>query len=183
MYKPKAVIDDVVGETPVVLLQRLVPPAGGTVALKLETRSPNATVMDRVARHLTRGAGPGVWREAADGALAIAVAMRGALAGSPVEVFLPEDTSLEVRQALQTYRATVTLTPFLEGPAGALRAARAAGPVLRDRFPLARLQAMEEVGRELLASQARIDAFVALPYFFSAMSATTSLRCADGAVI
>ncbi len=147
-------------ETPVVKLQRVVSAGWATLWLKLETRSPNATVMDRVARHLARAAGDGVWREAADGALAVALAMQGALHGHAVEAFLPEDTPLEVRQMLLTYGAKVTLTPFAEGGAGALAAARKAGGVLSDFFPQARLAAMEEVGRELLASLPRIDAFV-----------------------
>lgn len=150
-------IDDLVGQTPVVRLQRV---GGGRVWVKLEIRSPNATVMDRVARRLVRGA-TGTWREAADGALAIAVAMQGALHSRPVEVFLPEDTSLEVRQTLLTYGAKVTLTPFAQGGSGALAAARAAGEVLSDRAPEARLEAMAELGRELLESEERVDAFVA----------------------
>lgn len=129
--------------------------------LKLELRSPNATVMDRVAKVLVRNAGPGVWREAGDGSLAVAVAMQGVLTGNPVELFLPENTSYEVRQTLLIYRAKVTLTPFAAGAQGSLAMARAAGPLLSERFPEARIEALEEVGRELLQSEERIDAFVA----------------------
>ena len=156
MYKPKRVIDDLVGNTPVVLLRRVAP-----VRLKLELRSPNATVMDRVAKVLVREAGPGIWREAGDGALAVAVAMQGALHRHPVEVFLPENTPLEVRLTLQLYRAKVMLTAFALGAQGSLDAARAAGAVLSDRFPRARLESLQQVGRELLDSEERIDAFVA----------------------
>lgn len=154
MYKHIEVIDEVVGETPVVRLQRV---GGGAVRLKLETRSPNATVMDRVARHLVKRAGQGVWREAGDGARAVAVAMQGALHARPVEIWLPEDVPLEVRQTLMTYGAKVTLTPFALGPAGARAAA---GQTLSDLFPDAFRAAMEEIGRELRASEERIDAFV-----------------------
>jgi cysteine synthase len=148
-------------ETPVVKLQRVVSAGSATVWLKLETRSPNATVMDRVARHLAQAAGEGVWREAPDGALAVALAMQAALHGKAVEAFLPEDTPLEVRQTLLTYGAKVTLTPFAEGGAGALAAARKEGGVLSELFPFARLAAMEEVGRELLGAVPFVDAFVA----------------------
>ncbi len=154
-------IDDVVGDTPVVILQRVVPPGAGSVRVKLELNSPNGTLMDRLARVLAREAGPGPWREAGDGALAIAVAMQGALHGQRVEVFLPEGTCLEVRQSLLVYRANLTLTPFANGPRGSLAAARSAGPVLSDRFPGARAEAFGAIGRELLASEERIDAFVA----------------------
>lgn len=149
-------IDDVVGETPVVLLQRV-----GPVRLKLEVRSPNATVMDRVAKALAADAGEAPWREAGDGALAIAVAMQGALNGKAVEVWLPENVTLEVRQSLLVYRAKVTLTPFAEGPAGGVRAARAVGPLLSDRFPERRTAALAAIGDELIASEAQIDAWVA----------------------
>ena len=161
MYKHIEVIDEVVGETPVVRLQRV---GGGAVRLKLETRSPNATVMDRVARHLVKRAGAGVWREAGDGARAVAVAMQGALHRRPVEVWLPEDVPLEVRQTLMTYGAHVTLTPFALGPAGARAAA---GETLSDRFPDAFKEAMEEIGRELRASEERIDAFIGPAQTFS----------------
>jgi cysteine synthase A len=117
--------------------------------------------MDRVAKLLVRNAGPGPWVEAGDGALAIAVAMQAALRGASLEVFLSEDVTLEVRQTLMTYRAKVTLTPFAEGKAGAVRRGRALGPLLSDLFPHARVEAMEQIGRELLASEEQIDAFVA----------------------
>jgi cysteine synthase A len=150
------VIDDAVGNTPVISLRSV-----GPVRLKLETRSPNATVMDRVARRMAKEAGEGPWREAGDGALAIAVAMQGALHGHAVEVFLPEGVTLEVRQSLLVYRAKVTLTPFAEGPQGAIKAARAAGPLLRDKVPRAFPEAFAEIGRELLSSEPGLEAIVA----------------------
>lgn len=135
-------IDEVVGQTPVVRLQRV---GGGAVHLKLETRSPNATVMDRVARHLSG------WTTAGDGALGVALAMRGAVRGQPVEVTLPEDVPLEVRQTLMTYGAKVTLQKFPARPTADVAAALTA--------------AFEEIAAELLASEERVDAFIGPPQF------------------
>lgn len=130
-------IDEVVGKTPVVRLQRV---GGGAVHLKLETRSPNATLMDRVARHLSG------WTTAGDGSLGVALAMRGAVHGQAVAVTLPEDVPLEVRQTLMTYGAKVTLAKFPARPAVDAVAALEA--------------AYEEIANELRASEERIDAFV-----------------------
>lgn len=96
--------------------------------------------MDRVARHLTG------WTTAGDGALGVALAMRGAVRGQPVEVTLPDDVPLEVRQTLLTYGAKVTLQKFPARPAPDAGAALAA--------------AYEEIAKELRASEERIDAFV-----------------------
>ncbi len=138
------VIDQLVGQTPCVLLQRVGPRGAAQVWLKLETRSPNATFLDRVARHWPKP--DGAFHVTGDGALAVAVAMQGALQNIPVEATLPEDTPLEVRQTLLTYGAKVTLAPFGQ-------------PLQPETTGL--LEAASEVARELLASHPRLDAIVA----------------------
>lgn len=144
-------IDEMVGETPVVQLLRV---GGGAVRLKLETRSPNATVMDRVARHLVKDRPPAPWREAGDPALCVALAMQGALHGVPVEVTLPADVPLEVRQTLMTYGAQATLAPM---------GAPMPTDTLRAKFPGALAAALAEIGAELRRTEERIDAFVGPP--------------------
>lgn|GEM_PF-2787566 len=138
------VIDQLVGQTACVLLQRVVPRGAAQVWLKLETRSPNATFFDRVARHWPKP--DGAFHVTGHGALAVAVAMQGALQNIPVEATLPDDTPLEVRQTLLTYAAKVTLAPF--------------GQPLQPELTGLR-EAAEEVARELLASHPRLDAVIA----------------------
>jgi cysteine synthase A len=153
----------VLGKTPLVRLQRV---GGGRVALKLETRSPDATMADRLAQALCDKAGypeGAEVREAGDGALCIALAAQCATRRWKLKVWLPEDTSIEVRQALEHFGVPVTLTPFEGGPHGAKAAARGEGALLSERFPSVRIAVAHELGRELIADvgEGRIDAFVA----------------------
>ncbi len=155
----------VIGHTPVVQLSRI---GGGRVFLKLETRSPNATVADRLAFALCEKAAlaeGATVREAGDGALCVALAGQCAMRRLKLEVWLSEDTSIEVRQALEHDGATVTLTPFESGPEGARTQARGQGPLLSEKFPSVRLSVAREIGKELIedvkANGGRIDAFVA----------------------
>jgi cysteine synthase A len=138
------------------------------VSLKLETFSPNATYFDRVARALMDQArlpeGSTV-REAGNGALCVAVAAQCAARKLKLECWLSEDTSIEVRQSLELWRAKVHLTPFESGPEGARTAARGAGKLLSEMYPSVRIAVAHQVGRELgaqvTADGGRIDAFVA----------------------
>jgi cysteine synthase A len=153
----------VIGKTPLVRLKRV---GGGRVALKLETRSPDATLADRLAQALCDKAafpeGTTV-REAGDGALCIALAAQCAARRWKLKVWLPEDASIEVRQALEHFKVQVTLTPFESGPEGSRTAARGDGVLLSEKYPSLRLQVGREVGKELIEElkSARVDAFVA----------------------
>ena len=107
-----------IGSTPVVQLVRAA--GGADVRVKLETRSPTGCFADRVARELVRKVADGAAvRHGGDGVLEVALA--GALRerGGRLHAFIPESSSIEVRQSLAALGATVELTPHAEGAEGA----------------------------------------------------------------
>ena len=109
--------------TPTVRLQRVAP----GVRLVLETRSPDATWADRVAGLMAEGLSD-VVREANDEPLCIALARECAKRGKKLRAFLPRHTAIEVKKALQGYRAEVVL---FETGDEAIAAAKAEGPLER----------------------------------------------------
>jgi cysteine synthase A len=147
----------VIGQTPVVRLQRV---GAGRICLKLETFSPNATIADRLALALCDRSSGGTIREGGDGALCIALAAQCAMRKWPFECWLSEDASIETRQALQHLAAKLTLTPFEEGPSGAKKRARQAGPLLSEEFGSVRLEVGHAIGAEIVKTEERVDAFV-----------------------
>lgn len=146
-------LSDTVGGTPVVRLRRAA--GSADVRVKLETRSPNACFADRVARALVALAPPpggSTMLDGGDGVLAVSLAQLAAEYGASLRAFVPESSSLEVRQSLAVLGAEVVLTAHSAGPAGALARARADGPVLADQFPEAFGAAAEALAEELWAT-------------------------------
>lgn len=115
-------IEDVIGRTPLVRLQRL-PGAGnaarGNVILgKLEGNNPAGSVKDRPAMSMIRRAEergdirPGdTLIEATSGNTGIALAMAAAIRGYRMLLIMPEDLSVERAQTMKAYGAELILTP------------------------------------------------------------------------
>jgi S-sulfo-L-cysteine synthase (O-acetyl-L-serine-dependent) len=115
-------IEDVIGATPLVRLQRL-PGAGnerrGNVILgKLEGNNPAGSVKDRpaismIARAEERGEiRPGdTLIEATSGNTGIALAMAAAVRGYRMVLVMPEDLSIERAQTMKAFGAELILTP------------------------------------------------------------------------
>ncbi|CAN5417099.1 cysteine synthase CysM [soil metagenome] len=115
-------IEDTIGKTPLVRLQRI-PGAGitarGNVILgKLEGNNPAGSVKDRpalsmIARAEARGTiKPGdTLIEATSGNTGIALAMAAAIRGYRMILIMPENLSIERRQAMGAYGAQIILTP------------------------------------------------------------------------
>ncbi len=163
--RPHQTLTELVGNTPVVRLQRVSP----KIFLKLETFSPLATFFDRVTREIAAclGAPRGsTVIDGGEGPYLIALASQCAVRGWSLLAFLPEDETVETRQTLQVMGVDVRPTPFAEGVDGALRAARAHGPVASEHRLDAELKAWGDVAAELSATLAadggRIDALVTL---------------------
>ena len=115
MYKT---LDDFVGNTPLVKLQRMNPNRSNTILLKLEGNNPAGSVKDRpaysmIARAEARGdIQPGdTLIEATSGNTGIALAMVAAMRGYKMVLVMPENQSIERRQSLQAYGAELVLTP------------------------------------------------------------------------
>ncbi len=114
-------LEDVIGNTPLVRLQRLLKPeqARGNVILgKLEGNNPAGSVKDRPAISMIRRAEergeikPGdSLIEATSGNTGIALAMAAAIRGYRMILIMPEDLSIERTQTMKAFGAELILTP------------------------------------------------------------------------
>ena len=123
-------IEDVIGQTPVVRLQRLPGPEnasrGNVILGKLEGNNPAGSVKDRpalamIARAEARGEiKPGdTLIEATSGNTGIALAMAAAIKGYRMVLIMPDNLSLERRQAMTAYGAELVLVTKEQGMEGA----------------------------------------------------------------
>ncbi|MEO5610357.1 MAG: pyridoxal-phosphate dependent enzyme, partial [Ornithinibacter sp.] len=123
-------MEDVIGDTPLVRLQRLPGPEndsrGNVLLAKLEGNNPAGSVKDRPAIAMIRGAeargeiSPGdTLMEATSGNTGIGLAMAAAISGYPLVIVIPEDASTERIQTMKAYGADLVLTPADGGMEGA----------------------------------------------------------------
>jgi cysteine synthase B len=119
-------IEDQVGNTPLVRLQRLPGASSNRLLAKLEGNNPAGSVKDRAALSMIRQAEqrgairPGdTLIEATSGNTGIALAMAAAIKGYRMLLVMPEHMSVERRQAMAAYGAEIRLTP----KAGSMEAA------------------------------------------------------------
>ncbi len=111
-------IEDFVGNTPLVHLQRLVGDSTNTVLVKLEGNNPAGSVKDRPALSMikhaeTRGdIKPGdMLIEATSGNTGIALAMAAAIKGYGMTLIMPDNMSLERRAVMKAFGAEIILVP------------------------------------------------------------------------
>jgi cysteine synthase A len=131
------IYDDVtrlVGNTPLVRLNRITDGAGATVVAKLEFYNPANSVKDRIGVSMIDAAEAsgelkpgGTIVEATSGNTGIALAMVGAARGYRVVLTMPESMSKERRALLRAYGAELVLTPAPEGMKGAVARAEQIG--------------------------------------------------------
>jgi cysteine synthase A len=121
-------ITQLVGETPMLQLKRLVPAASADVFAKLEYLNPGGSVKDRAAIGIIRRAeqegklGPGgTIVEATAGNTGIGLALIGVNRGYKVRLFVPEGFSQEKVIIMRALGAEVQRTPEAEGMQGAIR--------------------------------------------------------------
>jgi len=124
-------ITQLVGETPMLQLKRLVPPGSADVFAKLEYLNPGGSVKDRAAIGIIRRAEQdgklapgGTIVEATAGNTGIGLALIGVNRGYKVELFVPENFSQEKVTIMQALGAHVERTPDDEGMQGAIRRAK-----------------------------------------------------------
>ena len=124
-------IADLVGQTPIVKLNRLVDDNSADVYLKLEYMNPGSSVKDRIALAMITAAEkdgslkPGdTIIEPTSGNTGIGLAMIAAAKGYKAVLVMPETMSMERRNLLRAYGADLVLTPGPEGMGGAIRKAQ-----------------------------------------------------------
>ena len=132
MSKRKTADDmlQLVGDTPLVRLYRVVPANGSQLYGKLEARNPTGSVKDRIGVSMIRAAeAAGQLKkgmtivEPTSGNTGIALALAAAVLGYRLVLTMPESMSLERRQVMASYGAEIELTPGDEDMPGAIRKA------------------------------------------------------------
>ena len=119
-------IEDFVGKTPLVRLQRLNDNPSNTVLVKLEGNNPAGSVKDRPAMSMIQRAEergeikPGdTLIEATSGNTGIALAMSAAIKGYRLVLIMPDNMSVERRAAMKAFGAELVLVSQQESMEGA----------------------------------------------------------------
>jgi len=123
-------ISQLVGETPILQLKKLVPGDSAAVFAKLEYLNPGGSVKDRAASGIILAAeksgrlkAGGTIVEATAGNTGIGLALIGVQRGYKVALFVPERFSEEKVAIMRALGAEVMRTPDAEGMQGAIRRA------------------------------------------------------------
>jgi cysteine synthase B len=127
-----ASVTDLIGNTPMVDISSLSPNPRVRIVAKLEGQNPGGSVKDRAAKAMIEQAeAEGLLRpgsivlESSSGNTGIALAMICKMRGYTFKVVLPENVSVERRQALEVWGAEIIPSPAEEGSNGAMRRAQA----------------------------------------------------------
>ena len=167
---------ELIGQTPVVRLNRIVPEGSATIYVKLESANPGGSVKDRISLSMIEDAEkkgelkPGMTLlEATSGNTGIGLAFVAATKGYPITLVMPDTMTLERRALLKAYGAKLDLTPGSLGMKGAVDRAAQLSAAEPGKFFLVRQfenPANPEVHRrttalEVLEQVPELDAFVA----------------------
>jgi cysteine synthase len=124
-------ITETMGGTPLVRLNRVIPPGGATVLAKCEFFNPLSSVKDRIGVAMVEAAEregkvdrDTVIVEPTSGNTGIALAFVCAAKGYKLILTMPESMSIERRRLLKALGAQVVLTPAGEGMRGAINTAQ-----------------------------------------------------------
>lgn len=130
-----------VGRTPLVRLNKVIPRNDALFLIKLEVRNPGGSVKDRIALNMIEEAEksgklkPGMTiLEPTSGNTGIALAWIGAVKGYKTVLAMPEGMSVERRNLLHAYGAELILTPANLGMAGAIDKAKELARSRKDCF-------------------------------------------------
>jgi len=167
---------DLVGNTPLVRLRRVIPEGSAEVLGKVESLNPAGSIKDRIALSMIEDAEergllkPGdTIVEPTSGNTGVGLAMVAAVKGYRLILTMPEDMSVERRKLFGRYGAKLVLTLAVEGMSGAVYAAQELveknpGYFMPQQFnnPANPEIHRRTTAREILrATAGRLDAFVA----------------------
>ena len=118
---------DLIGNTPMVDISPLSPNAAVRIYAKLEGQNPGGSVKDRAAKYMILAAEregilkPGATViESSSGNTGIALAMICKMRGYTLKIVLPDNVSIERRQALEVWGTEIVPSPASEGSNGAM---------------------------------------------------------------
>ena len=168
-------ITELVGQTPIVKLNRLVPEDAADVYVKIEAFNPGSSVKDRIALQMIEDAEnagtikPGdTIIEPTSGNTGIGLSWVGAAKGYKVVIVMPDTMSLERRQLIRAYGAELVLTPGSEGMKGAIAKAKELADERQGWVPMQFANPSnpkvheEQTGKEIIDAfgETGLDAFV-----------------------
>lgn len=120
-------ITDLIGHTPIVKLNHVVPAGAADVYVKLEFFNPAGSIKDRIALSMVEQAekdgkltAGGTIVEPTSGNTGVGLAMVAAAKGYHLVITMPETMSVERRKLMQGYGAELVLTPGADGMKGAI---------------------------------------------------------------
>ncbi len=121
---------ELIGNTPMVRLNKIVEPNGAEILAKLESFNPGGSIKDRICLSMIEDAEKkGLLKkgstiiEPTSGNTGIGLAMVAVVKGYKCILTMPDTMSLERRSILKSYGAEVVLTPGAEGMTGAVKRA------------------------------------------------------------
>jgi cysteinyl-tRNA synthetase len=132
---------ELIGNTPLVSLQKMRPSGAGEIHAKLECMNPGGSVKDRPALNMIEvGEKSGELTpdktilEATSGNTGIGLAMVCAAKGYRCQLIMPESASIERRQIMRAYGAEIILTPAPRSTDGAIEKAYSLAREYPDRY-------------------------------------------------
>jgi len=168
---------DLIGNTPMVRINRLTGPGDATVLAKLERFNIGGSVKDRIAKYMIEHAEETgeltrdkIILEPTSGNTGIGLALVAALKGYRALFVMPESVSLERRRLLKAFGADFVLTPGERGMAGAIEFGYRMGRENPERYfmpdqfsnPYNVLAHYETTGKEIIEQTGgRLDMLIA----------------------